>query len=431
MMEKKEKKTVDVEAIQRWKDGDEEAFEIIYKSYYQYIYFMAIQYFNDEEFAKDIVQETFLKAYKSIHSLETPQAFTVWIKRIAYTICHDKYKARKRDTMNYAEDDNDLLDIIFENEKAVSPTEEVVFNDVKLTVLKTLEKMKPEIRVIGYLRFFDELSLEEIADITGNSIGTVASRIARMKKKLQDSLKRKGYSSSCCAVITTPFLIQLYDGWVKAIHVPETALTSISSLNTIPMHSLSTMSKVSPYIAIATTMVASIAGIQFFKQSLQETTYLNDKITAIHYEEAYTNQPLTISVETKNNDYDTMLIDGEPRTAITQNGKHVVSIEKNGTLLDQQEVNITNIDKEPPLMSESSVSNDTIKIIVLDKGSGINYDTVALKHGDMKSVCINEEKGMFLLNKNIDKEAILEVYDHVGNMAQIKISEIEIVKRIH
>lgn len=436
-MEKVSETKVDIELIQRLKDRDEAAFELIYKSYHKYIYYMARQYFDDDEFARDIVQETFIKVFKQVDNLNSPEAFTVWIKKITYSICHNTYKSRKRDSLFYTDDKEDLLDIVFENEKAVLPEKEVNFNEVKDIIIATLEELKPEFRVIGYLRLFEQLSFEEIADISGISVGTVGSRIARIRKKLQITLSKNGYSTTtCCSIVATPFLFSIYQSWAESLTVPEVSMPVMNKQNTVSKgaanHSIqNSVHHFYTYGAIVTILLTSFIGVQVAKQTNDANRAVENYITAIRYDEEYTNKALEIKVETKNNDYDEIQIDGINTMLIKANGKHVITIRKDGIQLDEKEIIIRNIDKEGPLMTESNILEDSIIITIVDKDSGIDYSATKLKGNDQYTVKSDQSKGEFTLDKNIGKESSLMVYDMAGNMTLINITQLEIMRQIN
>lgn len=428
---------VDIDLIQRLKDGDETAFETIYNDFYQYIYYMALQYFNNDEFAKDIVQETFFRVFKSIHTLNSPEAFNVWIKRIAFSICHAKYKSKKKDFMFYAEEEDNLLDIIYENNRASSPVDEARFNDVKKIILDALERMKPEIRVIGYLRFFEELSFEEIADVADVSVGTVGSRIARIKKKLQVVLKENGYSTTtCCSIVATPFLFEIYKSWSQSIDLSIVSKSGVyehdTSVNSISARlMLSNIHNFYPYIATVCILLASVACMQLVKQSVDGRQIAENQIIAIHYDESYTNKPLKLEIETQNQDYDTIQIDGHTTNYIKTNGKHIISIEKDGIKLDQKEITITNIDTDAPFMIDSKFVDDVIIITVSDKGSGVDYKISSLKNDSNHNLVIDEEKGKFILDKDIEKDTSLKLYDRAGNLTVINVTKLEVFRQIN
>lgn len=130
---------------------------------------------------KDILQNIFIKVYKNIYDFDTTLSFSSWIYRIAHNEMIDWYRKEKRRPHLSLEGSEYVLQTIAAEEGA---TEQAIRNEQKTALKQAIEALSDEYRDIVELRFFEEKSYDEIADILAIPPGTVAVRINRVKKRL-------------------------------------------------------------------------------------------------------------------------------------------------------------------------------------------------------------------------------------------------------
>jgi len=173
--------------IKRAKKGDSRAFDKLIVRYQKKIYYMAIKMVMNHQDADDVTQETFIKAYKNLHTFKEGYKFYVWLYRIATNTAINLIKKRK-----YV---GNSLDSLIENNGYVLPETETPYrsfeeNELKGLVKTALNNISPEARAVFLLRTSEGMSYQEIADILDISIGTVMSRLNRTREKLKKSLKK-------------------------------------------------------------------------------------------------------------------------------------------------------------------------------------------------------------------------------------------------
>lgn len=166
-----------VEAAKR---GDKKAFEAIVKRHYNELYYTALGIVRSGWEALDICQETFLKAFNSINTLEDKSKFKPWINKILINKCNDYF--RKNKNVVY-------VDFLEENEGFIEGGSEE-----SIDLLKALSSLKEDATVVLTLRYFQDLSLKEIAAILDIPEGTVKSRISNGLKEMRKLMK--GYKDS-------------------------------------------------------------------------------------------------------------------------------------------------------------------------------------------------------------------------------------------
>lgn len=179
-------------------NGNQKAYTELMNGYRDALYFMLLKMTNDPYDAEDLTIEAFGKAFKNIGNYTPDYAFSTWLFKIATNNCIDFLRSKKKNTIS--------LDIAFGNnnqsdyaaKEAVSETHnpEVTCIEKQKSVVmrKMVEKLKPNYRRLVELRYFQELSYEEIAEELNLPLGTVKAQLFRardiMYKLMKDSQER-------------------------------------------------------------------------------------------------------------------------------------------------------------------------------------------------------------------------------------------------
>lgn len=141
----------------------------------------------------DLTQEVLLKVARSIKTLKKPETFKVWLNQIITNVFYDELrkKGRKLSTVsidNYYDEDNGKTSKEIEDTSA-APDEKSKSNELELIIRNAILELSEQFREVIVLRELQGLSYEEIAQITKTTTGTVKSRIARARAKLQEKIK--------------------------------------------------------------------------------------------------------------------------------------------------------------------------------------------------------------------------------------------------
>ena len=175
-------------------NGDMSAFEELIIQYEKKVYNVALRVLKNPDDAMDISQEVFIKIYKNLDKFDGKASFSTWLYRITTNTCIDELRKRKgKETYSI---DNDI-----ENEEgsykrefvdnSPTPEEQTIIKESGNEIIKAMENLSDEHRTIITLRDIEGLSYNEIADITGVSIGTVKSRISRARLSLKNIIKNR------------------------------------------------------------------------------------------------------------------------------------------------------------------------------------------------------------------------------------------------
>jgi len=170
----------DSELVQRYLDGEQAAFEELYKKYHPRVAGYCYRLLLDVAKTEDVVQNVFARALESIDSLRDPGSFYHWLFTVArnevYGILR---KMRSNTTVELRED-------VWEAE---TPHDTAVRREVVQIVRECLDRLKIEYREVLILRQFEGLSYREIAELTGSTVSSVESRLFKARKALIKQLK--------------------------------------------------------------------------------------------------------------------------------------------------------------------------------------------------------------------------------------------------
>jgi RNA polymerase sigma-70 factor (ECF subfamily) len=163
------------EILEAVKKGDKDAYGLIVKRYMHSAYYIALGFVHNQQDALDVSQEAFIKAFRKIKMFDTSLPFFPWFYRLMRNLCIDHLK-RKRRMSEIPLEDTQVLD------------DERDDREMKEALWKGIEELPFDQREIIILRYFRQMSYEEIAELTARPIGTVMSSLHYAKKKLKGIL---------------------------------------------------------------------------------------------------------------------------------------------------------------------------------------------------------------------------------------------------
>ena len=183
------------EIINKVISGDTEAFEALVLEHQNKVYSLALRMVGNEEDARDMAQEAFIRAYNSLTGFRGDSKFSVWLYRLTSNICIDFLRSRaKRRTvsMTMTDDDGEETGELEIPDDTWSPAEQLDRTLTRESVRRGLDSLSAPYREILVLREIEGLSYDEIGEVLGIEAGTVKSRIFRARKKLCDFLVKEG-----------------------------------------------------------------------------------------------------------------------------------------------------------------------------------------------------------------------------------------------
>lgn len=162
--------------IAKAQKGDDEAFIELFQKYEQDLYRMAFLYVKNQEDALDVVQETAYRAFKNIHTLREPRYLKTWLTKIAISCATDLL--RKANKVIYL--NQDFAEFIGAEQADVS---------MSVTIKQILETLDEQEKNIVFLKYYQDFTFKEIAELKDLPLGTVKSVLYRALDKLRVEVK--------------------------------------------------------------------------------------------------------------------------------------------------------------------------------------------------------------------------------------------------
>lgn len=169
--------------VDQAKQGDKKAFNKLYTKYNRLIRYIIYDIVKDDDLTKDLVSDTFLKAYERLGSYINPISFEAWLKTIAVNTTIDYLRASKDNKKNSSIDDEDNFILLEDDSK--DPESNIIDNE-NLTLLRiALSRLRFKHRNILELRYFKNLSYKELSVMLGVPVGTIKSDLCKARHKLK------------------------------------------------------------------------------------------------------------------------------------------------------------------------------------------------------------------------------------------------------
>ncbi len=175
-------------AVEKAKQGDQQAKEVLYTETCQHMFFLAKSIVKSDEEAMDIIHDSYICVFQKLDNIKNAAGFKSYLRTTVANRC--KNYLRKKKPLYLSDMTEDGTELELEDTDGVIPGELVGNEDVIECVRRVVESLPEEQRMCVILRYYDEMSLQEIADTLEVSLGTVKSRLSRASKKMRDEIER-------------------------------------------------------------------------------------------------------------------------------------------------------------------------------------------------------------------------------------------------
>ncbi len=173
-------------------DGDQKAYAELMGRYRDSVYYMLLKMVNNKDDAEDLTVEAFGKAFKRLSQYTPNFAFSTWLFRIATNNCIDFIRRKRKNTFSLDRpiEDEEGGEMVVDIRSDTMDPEEHIMKKQKIMMLHDLvDKLKPRYRTLIEMRYFQELSYEEIAAELDLPLGTVKAQLFRAREFLYNVLK--------------------------------------------------------------------------------------------------------------------------------------------------------------------------------------------------------------------------------------------------
>ena len=375
--------------VEKIKKGDNKSFEKLYKLTEREVWFTCISFLKNETTAQDIMQETYITAFLKIQSLEKSSQIRSWLNRIAVNKCKNYLKGKG---------EIQLDDEIFENQaivdERISIPEEYISDKAKREIILSI--MQEVLSDVQYqtviMHYFNEMTVDEIAEVFECSRGTVLSRLnysrAKMKTAIEDYENKSG--DKLHGVVVVPFFTTIFKEEAKSLAVPnitiklpngQTLATSATKgFATGAKSTVSSIVKATATATVKTKVIAVVCGATI----LAGTSAVGISILAGCNAEKEPTEPSVISSTVQTSTVQTSTVSSEVSKAIEDNG---LKVDKDGNITDKNGKKVEVKDGKVEVKTDDgktvTVKVDDVKTTVSNKNNSNKGNTE--KKEDTKS----------------------------------------------
>ena len=379
--------------VEKIKKGDNKSFEKLYKLTEREVWFTCISFLKNETTAQDIMQETYITAFLKIQSLEKSSQIRSWLNRIAVNKCKNYLKGKG---------EIQLDDEIFENQaivdERISIPEEYISDKAKREIILSI--MQEVLSDVQYqtviMHYFNEMTVDEIAEVFECSRGTVLSRLnysrAKMKTAIEDYENKSG--DKLHGVVVVPFFTTIFKEEAKSLAVPnitiklpngQTLATSATKgIATGAKSTVSSIVKATATATVKTKVIAVVCGATI----LAGTSAVGISILAGCNAEKEPTEPSVISSTVQTSTVPTTV----PKTTVPKAVKDLVDkgeikVDKDGNITDKNGKKVEVKDGKVEVKTDDgktvTVKVDDVKTTVSNKNNSNKGNTE--KKEDTKS----------------------------------------------
>ena len=178
--------------VERVREGDKQAFDLLVAKYQRRLMRLLSRIVHDPAEAEDVVQETFIKAYRALRHFRGDSAFYTWLYRIGINTAKNFLATQGRRTPTSTDADTEQAEGFYDGEHLRdinTPESMLASKQIAQTVNAAMDALPVDLRTAIALREIEGLSYEEISDIMACPIGTVRSRIFRAREVIAEKLR--------------------------------------------------------------------------------------------------------------------------------------------------------------------------------------------------------------------------------------------------
>ena len=172
----------DTDLLERCQRGDAAAQQALWLAYKDRVYSICLHFFRgDRALAEDVTQDVFVKLFTRLNRFEGRAEFSTWLYRLVANACLDEQRRRSR--WRFFGELSDSLPTMWPTERPAAD-EQLTRDELSEAVRTAVGALSPKLRIAILMRYFDDLSYEQMAQALECSMGTVASRLSRAHAEL-------------------------------------------------------------------------------------------------------------------------------------------------------------------------------------------------------------------------------------------------------
>jgi RNA polymerase sigma-70 factor, ECF subfamily len=170
------------ELVARVRSGDEEAFRLIFDRYSRPVLSFIFDMVGDRDRAEDLAQETFVRAFRALSGLRDETKLSTWLFSIAKNVARESLRSRRRDAANVEIDGEESFEL---HDQGRTPAGQLLDKELSGVIQSALMRLDEDKRMVFTLKVLQQRSYEEIAEITGFSVGKLKTDLHRARAEMR------------------------------------------------------------------------------------------------------------------------------------------------------------------------------------------------------------------------------------------------------
>jgi RNA polymerase sigma-70 factor (ECF subfamily) len=170
------------ELVTRVRRGDDEAFRLIFDRYSRPVLSFIYDMVGDRALAEDLAQETFVRAFRGLQTLREETKLSTWLFAIAKNVAREQLRTRRRDASNVEIDGEESFEL---HDHARTPAGQLLDKELNAVITAALSRLDEDKRLVFTLKVLQQRSYEEIAEITGFSVGKLKTDLHRARAEMR------------------------------------------------------------------------------------------------------------------------------------------------------------------------------------------------------------------------------------------------------
>ncbi len=172
------------ELLERTRLGDEEAFSLLFERYASPVFNFIYRMVGGRDTAEELTQETFLRAFRQLRSLKLQEEtkLSTWLFAIAKNVAREQLRTRRRDAANVEIDGEESFEL---HDRAPTPAGQLLDKELNGVITAALARLDEDKRLVFTLKVLQQRSYEEIAEITGFSVGKLKTDLHRARAEMR------------------------------------------------------------------------------------------------------------------------------------------------------------------------------------------------------------------------------------------------------
>jgi len=179
----------DLDAINRVKSGDTQAFERLYQNHKRRVFSLCLRMLGDYAIAEDLTQEAFMLAFRRLSSFRGDSAFSTWLHRIAVnTVLMHIRQSKSRITLQLSIDELNTTEEESPRETIGAADQQLAYSIDRLALIHAIDQLAPGYRIIFVLHDIEGYNHQEIAEMLGCSVGNTKSQLHKARMRMRSLL---------------------------------------------------------------------------------------------------------------------------------------------------------------------------------------------------------------------------------------------------